>query len=246
MQPNVLRIDSKHYKAKTDKDNDYCDVTYSPRGWACACRDAPRLHNRCDHTRMVLFSIGLREMMPQNQSNDDISKECIYCHSTNVRKHSIRHNKSGDVQRYLCKDCNKKYSHATKIDKYNTIIKAMTLYFDGVTYPQIADALTSIGIKVSAGTIGDWVTKYNTIIKSYVDILTYDTQLYLVPGTNRYQIHPIYQRVRQDPSFVFSILDERTKGQIAEKMWDANETRKWYQIPMASQWQTNPKSVTSN
>lgn len=248
MQPHVLRIDSKHYKAKTDKDDDYCDVTYSPRGWACACRDATRLSNRCDHMTMVLFSLGMREMArPETEESnvvEDVSQECIYCHSTNVRKHSIRHNKSGEVQRYFCRDCNRKYSHTPKTHKCRAVVEAINLHFDGVPYTQISKTIAETAdTKVSEATISDWVDRYSSIVKSYVQMLTYDATLYPVKGTNRYAIHPVYFKARSDIPFVFSVLDNRTKVWIAMKMWEKQDVYGAYRPSIWAKGITSQRST---
>ena len=58
------------------------------------------------HIFSVIFSFSLREQVKKNVVIQPIVlSDCIFCHSANLKKNGIRHNKSGDIQRFECLDC---------------------------------------------------------------------------------------------------------------------------------------------
>ncbi len=66
---------------------------------------------KCKHIYAVEFSLELRETIKKEiviQPIDSLS--CCYYNSENIVKKAIRHNKNGDIQRYLCKECGKRFS----------------------------------------------------------------------------------------------------------------------------------------
>lgn len=94
---------------------------------------------------------------------------CKYCHSKNVTKKGIRHNK----QTYKCKDCshifvpNGKFSRMRN-DKH-IIVAALNFYYDGLSMRKTQRNLEQIfGEKVSQVTILNWIKKYSQLVKEYM------------------------------------------------------------------------------
>ena len=62
---------------------------------------------------------------------------CKYCHSENV----IKYGKLKDVQRYYCKDCNRKFANPDAIPKMQTSIRdvadALNMYYEGMSLAEI-------------------------------------------------------------------------------------------------------------
>jgi len=94
---------------------------------------------------------------------------CKYCHSENVIKKGIRHNK----QTYKCKDCghifvpNGKFSRMRN-DKH-IIVTALNLYYDGLSLRKTQRNLEQIfEEKVSQVTILNWIKKYSRLAKEYM------------------------------------------------------------------------------
>lgn len=91
---------------------------------------------------------------------------CPKCNSNKfVIKRGFRYNKSETVQRYFCKKCGIKFSNRTVFkgmkNKIAAIVSALDLYFRGISLRQIAEHLElTHGIKVSHGTIHNWVKRY--------------------------------------------------------------------------------------
>ncbi len=60
---------------------------------------------------------------------------CKFCGADEIKKDALRHNKYGDIQRYACKVCGKRFSVNVGFEKMKatpqTITSAMQLYFTG-------------------------------------------------------------------------------------------------------------------
>ena len=94
---------------------------------------------------------------------------CKYCHSENVIKKGIRHNK----QTYKCKDCghifvpNGKFSRMR--NNKNVIVAGLNLYYDGLSLRKTQRNLEQIfGEKISQVTILNWIKKYSRLVKEYM------------------------------------------------------------------------------
>ena len=223
MTTSVLRINSKHYKVKTDSDTEYRDVECAKYAWTCSCPDYNVASRACTHARLVQVSLGMRELAyPRRQTvvvETEESKECIYCHSDDVRKHSIRHNKSGDIQRYLCRSCNRKYSFSKQAHAYDAAVEAMELHFSGKTYTQITETLAKMEIEITSDTVSDWVHKYMNVMQSYIVKLTTGLTGDWDAKKKTWVVDETYIRSRKDMGFLYSLLDADTKAWIAQDIW---------------------------
>ncbi|MGB7955275.1 MAG: hypothetical protein WCF23_14950 [Candidatus Nitrosopolaris sp.] len=105
--------------------------------------DFEHRHIVCKHVYAVSFSKALRRRIVSQDAQLTItapaipeSKICDRCKSAIV-KDGLRHNKSGDVQTYRCKECNHKFIINTGFEKYRATPKVVTaaldLYFKGVS-----------------------------------------------------------------------------------------------------------------
>jgi transposase-like protein len=99
---------------------------------------------------------------------------CIKCESESIIKCGIRHNKSGDIQRYRCKECNHKFIVNIGFEKSRANPKAVTvaldLYFKGVSLRKVCDHLKQFhNIRVTHVSILNWIGKFVDTVKPYVD-----------------------------------------------------------------------------
>ena len=85
--------------------------------------------------------------------------------SDNVVKHGIRNNKSGQIQKFFCKCCNKWFSINYGFEKmYNTlqmITAAMQLYFSNESYRNIKTFLELQVVKISQVAVYKWIRELN-------------------------------------------------------------------------------------
>jgi len=86
---------------------------------------------------------------------------CLYCGSIDVTRRGWRYNKNKKVQKYQCKNCNKKFSFNDNFQHMRSnadvILKAMELRKEGKTFAQIAQEL---GNNVTRQTVHHWIQKY--------------------------------------------------------------------------------------
>ena len=107
----VKRIDAHRYQVKSQSNNGQYDVVSTESGWSCSCPDHTFRKICCKHIHAVEFSLKIREQVKKNVVIQPIEiHSCQFCKSDNIVKNAIRHNKYGDLQRYLCKSCNKRFS----------------------------------------------------------------------------------------------------------------------------------------
>ena len=103
---------------------------------------------------------------------------CEKCKSENsIIKYGIRHNKSGDIQRFRCKICNHKFITNDGFEKHRASPKAVTaaldLYFKGVSLRKVCDHLKQFyEIKMSHVAIYNWIDKFVDVVKPYLDSIS--------------------------------------------------------------------------
>jgi transposase-like protein len=89
---------------------------------------------------------------------------CDQCESLNVIKRGVRKTKSGEKQRYECKECGRRFTdNREKYRKANKELIALTmdLYFKGLSTRKIADTLEQFHkIDVHHTTVSRWINTY--------------------------------------------------------------------------------------
>jgi len=175
-QGQIIRINDHSYKVKSQSSDILYDVISTEIGWKCTCPDHTSRGVQCKHIFSVIFSFNLREQVKKSVVIQPIEiTYCLFCHSVNLKKNGIRHNKSGDIQRFECLDCNRTFSINIGFEKMKhnpqAVTTAMQLYFSGESLRKTRDSLRLIGVEVSHQTIHEWIEKYMNLMKQYVDKL---------------------------------------------------------------------------
>ncbi len=98
--------------------------------------------------------------------------ECKYCQSTKI----VKHGKSNDKQRYLCKVCGRKFFEGSDFPRMRTksriISSSIDFYFEGLSVRKIQTQIEKLyEVSVSQVAIWKWITKYSDLVKSYVTTL---------------------------------------------------------------------------
>jgi len=178
MGNQIRRINSSAYHVRSQSGNGWYSVEKEGLEWKCSCPDFIYRNTVCKHIHAVQFSLNLRERISSENLGFEYSCEdntsCKYCNSSNIIKLGFRCNKRGNVQRYLCKDCRRKFSINTGFEKTKgdpkVITLAMDLYFKGVSLRKIVDHLKQFyGVKVTHVAILKWIQKYTRLMKLYVE-----------------------------------------------------------------------------
>ena len=169
----IRRIDELTYSVRSQTRHVNYTVTKTNSGFVCNCPDHKFRKVCCKHIHSVEISIQLREQVRlQNKVTiEPINiQTCQFCNSDNLKKSGIRHNKSGDIQRFACKDCNKTFSLNLGFEKMKSspevITQALQLYFTGESLRNVQKFLKLQGVDVSHKTIYCWVVKYTKLMKS--------------------------------------------------------------------------------
>ncbi len=146
---------------------------------------------------------------------------CINCKSQNIRKSGVRHNKSGDIQRMICYDCNKTFSINIGFEymKHNpqAITTAMQLYFSGESLRNVAKSLKLLGTEVSHQTVFYWIKKYTSILQSYSDSLKPQVG-------DTWRADELYLKVKGNQKYLYALMDDETRFWISQEVANTKYT----------------------
>ena len=125
---------------------------------------------KCKNIWAVEVSLGIRNQVKPKIVLESITiTNCPKCSSLHIKKDGIRHNKSGDLQKYECLDWGKWFSTniGFKKMKHNpqVITTSIQLYFSGESLRNTQKSHRLLGVEVSYITISNWIEKYLNLIK---------------------------------------------------------------------------------
>ena len=219
----ILRLDDHHYTVKSQTTNRKYDVISTESGFICNCPDHMFRKICCKHIHGVEFSIKFRaEVRERNKvviEQIDCSN-CPKCKSDNIVKHGIRKNKSGNLQRYSCKDCNKWFVFNIGFENMKTnpkaITSAMQLYFTGESLRNVQQFLRLQGVSVSHQTVYNWIKKYTKLMETYLNKI--------IPQVgDTWRADEIYTKVKGNMKYLFALIDDETRFLIAKEVADRKE-----------------------
>jgi transposase-like protein len=154
---NLKRINKLTYRVRSQTNGGYYHVRTTSIGWCCECADYKFRGVKCKHIFAVEISYAIRETVQQEQELiiQPISQlACRYCNSERIVKKAIRRNKRYNIQRYLCKDCGKRFSFNIGFEKMrapaDAITSAMQLYFSGESFRNVMRFLELRGIAAAS------------------------------------------------------------------------------------------------
>jgi putative transposase len=227
----VKRIDQNFYTVESQNGNGEYAVTKVDQEWICECPDNKYRHLKCKHIFAVEFSKSLRaEVAIRKISPIENLSECIYCGSSNLKKKGIRKNKSGNIQKFYCRDCYKYFTFNIGFEKMKhnpqAITSAMQLYFSGESLRNTMESLKLLGVEVSYRTILNWIKKYVNLMKNYVETIMPNV-------SDTWRADEIYIKVKGDMKYLFAMMDDETRFWIAQEVAeskDKHDTRKLLQL----------------
>jgi transposase-like protein len=216
----IRRIDEFTYSVRSQTRHVNYTVVKTNSSFVCNCPDHKFRKVCCKHIHSVEISIQLREQVRENNKTTispiNISS-CQFCKSDNIKKSGIRKNKSGDIQRFACKDCSKTFSINLGFEKMKsspeTITQALQLYFTGESLRNVQKFLKLQGVDVSHKTIYFWITKYTKLMKAYLDKITPQVG-------DTWRADEVYVKIRGELKYVFSLMDDQTRFWIAQEVAD--------------------------
>jgi len=174
---------------------------------------------------------------------------CVECKSVSIIKCGIRHNKSGNIQRYRCKECNHKFIVNIGFERSRANPKAVTvaldLYFKGVSLRKVCDHLKQFhNISVTHVSIINWISKFVDTVKPYVDSIS-PPHLSGVYHVDEMMVH--VRREKHEVGhyqWLWNVMDNNTKfwiSSIVSQRREVIDARYVYQD--VKQKTTSPKAI---
>lgn len=214
----IVNFEENFYTVKSQSGNGEYVVCKVNGDWTCECPDNKYRNVKCKHIYAVEFSQKLREEVKKNVIIQEVTvSKCVFCHSENIKKFGVRHNKAGDIQRFLCGSCNKTFSVNIGFErmKHNpqAITTAMQLYFSGESLRNTQKSLKLLGVEVSHKTIFMWIKKYVQLMNDYAEKLTPNVG-------NVWRADEVYVKVKGNMKYLFAMMDDETRFWIAQEVGD--------------------------
>jgi len=231
MGNQIKRIDGHTYIVKSQSNNgEYC-VSNNGEGWNCECLDHIYRGIKCKHIFAVEISLSLRiEVAVRKIEPIETLTECIFCGSSNIVGDGVRHNKHGDIQKFYCKDCSHYFTFNVGFEKMKhnpqAITSAMQLYFSGESLRNVMKSLRLLGVQVSHQTVYNWIGKYVSLMKEYVEKITPNV-------SDTWRADELYVKIKGDMKYVFALLDDETRFWIAQEVAESkykHDARKLFQL----------------
>ena len=149
--------------------------------------------------------------------NRDDLKVCKYCDSSNIKKVGIRKTKQGNIQRFKCNECNKRFTTNFGFESMrytDTIVTgALQMYFSGMSVRKIADHYDMLDIKVSYQTVYNWIVKYSKLISQYLKGITPRLSTW-------FKADEVWLNIKGKQNYLFASICDDTRFFIAKDIAD--------------------------
>jgi len=142
---------------------------------------------------------------------------CVVCGSDMIVKDAVRHNSYGDIQRYLCKTCGKRFSFNLGFEGMKAspqvITSAMQLYFTGESLRNVQKFLRLQGVQVHHTTVYRWIGKYIGLMQKYLEQMKPQV-------SDTWRADELWVKVHGDLKYLFAMMDDETRFWIAQEVAD--------------------------
>ncbi|MCJ7633553.1 IS6 family transposase [Candidatus Bathyarchaeota archaeon] len=231
MPSQIKRINAHTYVVKSQSNNGEYRVSGNADEWICECPDNKYRHVECKHIYATKFSQSLRaEVAVRRIAPIENLSNCIYCGSSNLKKKGIRKNKSGNIQKFYCRDCHKYFTFNIGFErmKHNpqAITSAMQLYFTGESLRNVQKFLKLQGVSVSHVSVLKWIRKYVKLMNEYLEKIKPNV-------SDIWRADELYVKIKGDLKYLFAVMDDETRFWIAQEVAqtkDRHDARKLLQI----------------
>lgn len=214
----IKKIWNDIYYVKSQSGHGLYTVTNTPHGWTCGCPDYRYRFVECKHIWAVKFFLKIKAKIRESHVIEPLNAQlCPECGSENIIGFGKRHNKCGDLQRYQCKDCKKRFSINLGFEKMKAspqvITSAIQLYFTGESLRNVMKFLKLQGIKVSHVTVYKWISKYIALMNNYLDKIQKQVQV-----SDTWRADELYVKFKGNMKYLFAIMDDETRFWIAQEV----------------------------
>ena len=217
----VSCVEENFYTVKSQSGNGEYAISKVDGEWVCECPDNKYRNVKCKHIHALEFSQKLREEVKKNVIIQEVTvSTCVFCHSANIKKFGVRKNKSGNIQRFVCADCDKTFSVNIGFErmKHNpqAITSAMQLYFSGESLRNTMESLKLLGVEISHQTVYNWINKYVGLMEKYAETITPNV-------SDTWRADEIYMKVKGNMKYLFSMMDDETRFWIAQEVAETKD-----------------------
>jgi transposase-like protein len=217
-ESQIKRIDENTYTVKSQSHNGEYHISKVCGEWICECPDNKYRHVTCKHIHAVLFSQSLRAEVAVSKVISEINvKACQYCGSSDIVKDGVRHNKHGDLQIYLCRNCGHYFTINLGFERMRAtpqiITSAMQLYFSGESLRNVQKFLRLQGVKVSHVAILKWIKKYIRLMDNYLEKIKPNV-------SDTWRADELYVKIKGNMKYLFAMMDDETRFWIAQEVAD--------------------------
>ncbi len=214
----IMRVNDCSYKVRSQSGNSEYEVLKSELGWTCSCPDRTYRGVKCKHIYAVEFSLTIRKQVQTRLVIQPLaSSVCKFCSSGNIVKDAQRHNKYGDIQRFRCEDCGKRFSVNIGFEKMKAspqvITSAMQLYSTGEFLRNVRNFLILQGVSVSHVAVYKWIRKYVKLMEKYLDQVKPNV-------SDTWRADELYVKVKGNMKYLFALMDDETRFWIAQEVAD--------------------------
>jgi transposase-like protein len=217
----VKRLDSDSDRVVSQSGNGEYNVISAESGWSCSCSDHFYRNVKCKHIWAVEFSLALREKVASRIILAPIRiHTCRICNSEQIVKHGVRHNRSGDIQRYTCESCRRWFVINLGFERMKAspqiITSAMQLCFTGESLRNVQKFLRLQGVIVSHVAVYKWIKKYVRLMEKYLDQIKPQV-------SDTWRADELYLKVRGNMKYLFAMMDDETRFWIAQEVADSSK-----------------------
>jgi putative transposase len=207
----ILEVGPKTYRVRSQsRPEEAHTVSESSGRWSCGCDFFRATSMTCIHIVAVRYKVGFEEAAPIPAES---KVRCDGCGSEQVTLRGVRHNKSGDLQRYLCKSCGRRFvgreGFAKRRADPTNIARALDLYFRGMSIRKVREHLEQVErLRVSHMTIFRWIVHYSKPAAEWMDSQG-------APTSDRWHVDETVVDVNGRNEYLWNVLDHETRFLLA-------------------------------
>jgi transposase-like protein len=221
VESNVRRIDANEYRVRSQSGNGEYSVFQTEAGWNCSCPDFGFRGVKCKHAIAVELSLLVRRRIENARRVVPLTyQSCLCCGSDRIKRDGLLHNKGGNIQRYECLACGKRFTDNIGFERMRASPKAITMamqmYYGGASLRNVQKALRLQGVNVSHVAIFKWIRKYVGLMQEYIG--TMEPNL-----SDTWRADELYMKVKGDMKYLFAIMDDETRYWIAQEVSNVKE-----------------------
>ncbi len=221
VESNVRRIDEHEYRVRSQSGDWEYTVIRTESGWNCSCPDFQFRGVKCKHAFAVELSLQIRRRIENARRVVPLDyQSCLCCGSERVKRDGLLHNKGGDIQRFECLSCGKRFTHNLGFERMRSnpkvITLAMQMYFGGESLRNVQKSLRLQGVNVNHTTVYRWIQKYTKLMDEYLKDFTPQV-------SDTWRADELYVNVRGNMKYLFSMMDDETRFWIAQQVSNFKE-----------------------